>query len=358
LSALAGASVDWGDPGWFLDWLDASSGCASFVRTSREALSAQPFLDDRWRRPAAPLITAPLAQLPQPLRPPRLGFIWHTSLCASTLLASRLDAPGQRLALKEPRALMDLAELKRRGGGRLADPGLARAVFGLYARRFEPHESVLVKPSNGANALIPEAAALTEGPMLLLHGDCESFLISAARDGQGGFGYVRELFMTLAADGHPAGRWPPNRLFKLTDLQLAALVWRMQMDVLEAASHLLGPRARSLDFRRFLQTPGPVLEAVDELFGLDVGRARIAEVLAGPAFARNAKAPGQPFDPETRAAEGRRVREQLGEDLPAVLHWIARLYPAPPKLAPPLETASPSPADAQAERSPALPSRL
>jgi hypothetical protein len=68
----------------------------------------------------------------------------------------------------------------------------------------------------------------------------------------------------------------------------------MQMDHLEAASETLGGRARSLDCRRFLGDPGPVLRALDDFLG-------------------------------------------LGPDIDAVLASTAQAFPRPPQLAPPLE---------------------
>ena len=320
-----------GNPGWFLHGLDADSRRATFVRTDRAALSAEPFLDHRWRqdelacREVAVSDFSAVGSEPAPV-----NFIWHTSHCASTVLASCLDAEGRCLALKEPQVLVILAALKRGG---LRDPALARAVFALLARRFQPGEQVLIKPSNSANNLITEAAALTKGRMLLLYSDCESFVLSIARQGVSGFGLVRRLFMSLARDGHPAGCWPPEQLFRLTDLQLAVLVWRMQMDALEVAATRLGERARSLDCRRFLTDPGPVLCAVDDFLGLGIGEAHIQGALDGPRFRGHAKLPGQVFDPEARAAENRRLRAQLGRDLDEALSSIERDFP----LAPPLE---------------------
>lgn len=348
MSAPSPDAFQLGDPSWFLDGLDMAAGRARFVRADREALSAEPFLDYRWRRDGAASLDVPLPDLGAiASEPAPLSFIWHTSYAASTLLAACLDSHGQCLALREPQALTLLAALKRREG--LRNPALARTVFALLARRFRPGELVLIKPANSANALIAEAAALTEGRSLLLYSDCESFLISLAREGAAGFGYARELFMILATDGHPAGRWPPEHLFRLTDLQLAVLVWRMQMDVLQAASARLGDRARSLDCRRFLDDPAAVLGAVDDFLELGLGRARIQRTLEGPLFGRDAKRPGQAFDPKARAGERQRLRAQLGSDLDAALASIDQAFPHPPRLAPPLElhprpaTASPGP---------------
>ena len=328
--------MELGDPRWFLDGLDVASGRAGFVLTDRAALSAAPFLDHRWDHADAARATAPLSRLAAiGSEPAPLSFIWHTSFCASTLLAACLDSADRCLALKEPGALVVLAALKR--SGRLRDPALARAVFSLLARRFSPREQVLIKPSNSANTLIAEAAALTTGPMLLLYSDCESFLLAMARRGFGGFSSVRDLFMTLAADGHPSGRWPADQLLKLTDLQLAALVWRMQMDGLEAASQMLGGRARSLDCRDFLGDPGPTLRAVDDFLGLGLGREAIDGVAAGPLFARDAKRPGEAFDAAARAEDDRRLRAQLGADMDAVLASMAEAFPIPPRLAPALD---------------------
>ena len=349
MSGVPQGGLDPRDPALFLHDIDFGAGRAGFVRADRATLSAEPFLDHRWRPaeaidaalPLNALAQSAVAQsaLAQSALPPGAGeaphidFIWHTSFCASTLLAACLDAPGLCLSLKEPRVLVLLAAMKR--SGRL-DPNLAKAVFGLLGRRFEPSERVLIKPSNGANTLLAEAAALTQGRMLLLYSDCESFVLSMAGQGRAGFAYVRDRFRSLAADGHPAGNWPPAELVRLTDLELAALVWRMQMDALEAASARLGDRARSLDCRVLLQQPDQVLPRVDAFFGLGLGCERLEAVAAGPLFRRDAKHPGQAFDARARGQERDRLRAQLGDDLPGVLQSMEQAFPRPPRLARPL----------------------
>ncbi len=176
--------------------------------------------------------------------------------------------------------------------------------------------------------------------MLLLHSDCESFVLSIAARGEAGFAYVREAYVNRAADGHPAGRWPAEQVLKLTDLKMAALVWRMQMDVLEAASARLGERARSLDSRRFLEDPRPVLRALEGFLGLGLGADRIDEVVDGPLFGRDAKQPDRRFDAGEAAESRRRLRARLGRDLDEVLASVEQAFPRAPQLAAPLMTPS------------------
>jgi hypothetical protein len=331
--------LDLSDAGLFLHEIDPNSGRAGFVKTGRAALSAEPFLDHRWRAADEVDAALPMAEL-EALAPgsPRINFIWHTSHCASTLLARCLDQPGLNLSLKEPRALVILAAMKR--SGRLGGGGgLTKAAFAFLGRRFGTSEQILIKPSNGANNLIDEAAAATRGRMLLLYSDCESFVLSMARQGRAGFAYVRDRFRNLAAEGHPAGRWPAADLLRLTDLELAALVWRMQMDALEAASARLGDRARSLDCRLLMEDPGLVLPRIDAFLGLDLGAERHEQVADGPLFGRDAKRPGRAFDSRARAGELAQLRAHLGADLPAVVQWMEQAFPHEPVLASSLMTA-------------------
>jgi hypothetical protein len=338
MSGLSPQGLNFSDPGLFLHDLDPNAGRAGFVRAGRAALSGEPFLDHRWRAAEAVDAAAPLVELEGlALETPRINFIWHTSYCASTLLAACLDQPGLSLALKEPRALVILAAMKR--SGRLdgaQGQGLARAVFALLGRRFEAGEQILIKPSNGANTLIGEAAAATRGRMLLLYSDCESFVLSMARQGRVGFAHVRDRFRSLAAEGHPAARWPAADLLRLTDLELAALVWRMQMDALEAASVRLGDRARSLDCRLLMEDPALVLARVDDFLSLGLGPKRLEQVADGPLFGRDVKRPGQAFNTRARAEEQAQLRAHLGADLPAVVRSMEAAFPNEPVLAPAL----------------------
>ena len=290
---------------------------------------AEAFLDQKWDRSALQHTAVRFEDLPRPTAPPRLNFIWHTSFCCSTLIAASLDGLGKSLSLKEPKVLVDLADARRRGD--LArTPDLPLAVFALLARRFGAGEQVLVKPSNGANALIGEAAAVTEGRMLLLHSDCRAFLVSVAKNGEPVRAYVRGLFMALLADRPDAVRWPAGDLMRLTDLQLAAVAWQMQMMALRRAAESLGDRARSLNSARFLAEPKAALEALDDFFGLGVGKTVIGRTVTGPDFRRDPKSRAG-FDAGRRAEAAAAAESALGEDLERIVEWSFKVCPwAPP----------------------------
>lgn len=332
--------VPYGDPAWFLDDLDLTTGLAQFTRLDRDTLSGQPFLDPRWRRDGLDRTRLPGSALDlQPRARPQLSFIWHTSYCCSTVIAAALDAPGRCLSLKEPQALVGLANLKRGQQGTLKRPGLAQAVFALMARRFEPDEQVLIKPSNYANNLLPEAAAMTEGRHLMLYSSCRRFLASVLKRGEELRAYPRELFVSLANDGHPQADWPMKTLLCLTDLQMAALAWHMQVAEMRKAMAALGERAASLDGDAFLADPKGALAALNRFFGLELDAAALDARLDQGLLARDVKTGGEGAGKAARDAEAERIERELGARLDQVVDWAARasgLDPAAPVLPRPI----------------------
>ncbi|HEX8231874.1 MAG TPA: hypothetical protein VF559_00815 [Caulobacteraceae bacterium] len=316
----SGGGVDLADPHWFPDDLNLATGRARFVRVSREELSRQPFLDPRWSRAGLPQREAPGTALtaPEGDHRPRLNFIWHTSYCCSTVLAAALDRPGVNLSLKEPQALVGLANLKRGQGGALKRPPLARALFGLYARRFSSAEQVLIKPSNFANNLIAEAGEMTDGRMLMLYSSCRSFLISIIKAHEDRRAFPRELFVSLSMDGHPQAKWPTATLVRLTDLQIAATAWQMQIAEMRRGMARLGDRAASLDGDRFASDPRAVVEALDGFFGLGLGASDEAAWLE-----RDVKTGGE-RDENARREDAERIEREWGGALDRIIEWSAR----------------------------------
>lgn len=327
-----------GDPNWFVENYDPHRATFSFVRAGRDVLASQPFLDYRWRRETLERREVPLdamaARMPQQAPRPQLHFIWHTSFCCSTLVAEALDLAGRNLSLREPLVLVSAADAKRTSArmNRPIPPRLIELVFRLLGRPATRDEWVTVKPSNFANTLIEDAASQSRGKALFLHSGLEDFLISMEKGGDPLRKYARRLFGNIAGDSGAALPIPPQEIFHLSDLEIAALAWHMQIAHFQRSARLLGPgRLASLDGKFFLADPAAALAALDDFFALELGREHISRVAAGQLLKRHAKQPGYPFDAEQRQTQADSVRRRLGANLQRIIEWSYRTCPATPR---------------------------
>lgn len=320
-----------GNAAWFPDNVDFNRNTFGFVQTTREALSGNSFLDARWDRAALARADIPISTVvsaTEALPRLELNFIWHTAFCCSTLIARCLDSVGENLALKEPQILILLAEAKR--AGNLAQRnGALDASFKLLARRPQPRESVLIKPTNAVNNMIPEAVRATDGRMLFLYSDCRSFLISIAKKGEMGRIFARKLFGLFAADGHEQAKWPMQTLFELSDLQVAALVWHMQIAEFRKARG--GSRTAALNCDTFLANPLETLSRLNDFFDLKFSAEKIGAIASSPLLSQNAKDTSQSFSARQRGAEADGIAKSLGSELDIVVEWSFRACPETPR---------------------------
>lgn len=321
------------DTGWFVENFDAESTTLSFVHTDRQTRARQPFLDGRWNREGLERREVPLeslaAQMQRGGSEPAINFIWHASYCCSTLIAELLDLPGRSMSLREPLVLVSVADAKRAGqfGGAHMPPRLLELVLCLLARTANS-ERVLVKPSNFANNLIQDAARRSQGKVLFLYADLESFLTSIEKGGDGLGKYVRRLFGNLARDNGAQVPWPLQDVLHMSDLEIAALCWHMQLAQFERAAQSLDEgRAAALDCTDFLADPATTLRALAAFFELDWSEREIASVVDGPVLKRHAKRPSTPFGPDLRRRQSDDVRRRLGPDLPRIVEWSHRACP-------------------------------
>lgn len=319
------------DPHWFPATLDLKEGAVGFVRTDRDSLARQSFLDNRWKRPQPELKWAPFRDLEfaRDSPPARLNFIWHTAFCSSTAISRVLDVPGKSLGLREPEALTLLADLKRTKGGAVpAD--IARTLFALLARRFSAGEGITIKPSNAANYALAEAANATSGRWLMLYSDCTSFLTAVARRGEARRAHVRKLFEKVAGDNVQNRQWPIENYFALTDLQIAAFCWHLQIaELRRAMATCAAGRTASLDCDAFLADPAGTAGAMDRFFQLGIDAERLAEA-TGNQLARDAKAPDSRFEISDRRGEWARLPPAARDDIRAAVAWAAGTFQVAP----------------------------
>lgn len=282
-----------------------------FVQTSRQTLADLPFLDNRTlgQSPLKELLSfrdvvhhVQSERLSAPDR--KCDFLFHTAFCGSTLLARLIDRPSKVLSLKEPYAILGLAGLHRAKRGDFND--WLDLSLDLLSRPFVSGERVIIKPSNGANALAPPLLNHPRtGKILLLYGSLEQFLLAVISGGVTRLEFVDALLKHFNA---PAANLPP--------LIRAALVWAWQLKAFEELSQKSnGDRVASLHSETLLRAPHETLQAVNGFFGFGLTEQDIEETVGGSLLSRNAKNLSQFFDADRVEAEREILRERHGQDL-------------------------------------------
>lgn len=324
------------DPTKFPWRIDLACGAIDFITLTREQVAEAAFLDHRAPGGRGPFQSASISELleAQKTAPPRASaprapaYIFHAAFCCSTLISRCLDAPGKALALKEPQILVDLSSARRFGGAAAMQsfPDLRQLIAALLARPFEGGERAIIKPSNGVNDLLADVLDLNEkAQALLLYAELRPFLISVIKRGETGRRFVRSLLH------HPWGNDPrlkglsPDQALQLTDLQAAALIWRLQTEAFSKALRKYPDRTRALCADDFLNDPEAALGAVDAFFETGLGGDRIAAVASGPLLTRDAKEKDKAYAAAARDDEAHAVEEAHGEDIDAVIAWAEKL---------------------------------
>ena len=318
------------DPRWFPHDYDISSRRIRLLYAERDYWASKRFLDERRITEVLPVrdISADDPALLS-RHEPQLNFIWNTAFCCSTLLADLLEKPGCNLSLREPQIMVKLAAVRQNGAA--AGPIPSAAVLHLLARRFDHDEQITIKPSVVVNSFMNEVAHCSNGKMLFLHSDLQTFLLAIARRKEAGRMFAQSLFATLALEGLvPSGLSPETRL---SGAKTAALAWHMQMAMFTQALSHYGDRARSLDCSDFLSCPRETLIALDSFFTLRLGEVHIDDAVMGSLMSRHAKEL-RTYDVHTRKKENDALRAQLGPEFDRAIAWSREVCATIPAVLP------------------------
>lgn len=312
------------DPQWFPDGFDAGRGIIRFARMTREAVSENPFLDERKSKSVSGWADARVDDLISNTKPaPAPAFIFHSAFCGSTLLARALDVPGKTLPLKEPNILLDLVNARRvtpslQSGSNYEK--LASVVVSLLGRRHKEDERIVIKPTNSASPFAPFAFKLN-CPSLFLYGSLNDFLVSILKKREEGRAFVRQQFNIFALDRTGLSGIEPRKAMSLTDLQVAALIWRHQLEEFSRFLNM-SPSAASIEFAAIIAKPGAALSAVARHFSLPLNREEIEAAASGPIFLTNSKFANEAFDAEKRKAENNKIKALFDVELKLISSWI------------------------------------
>jgi len=321
------------DPKSFPWRLDLQRGMIEFLNLSREQITESAFLDHRATGANGPKTSAQIATLlsaqtdaPKPRAP---AYIFHTAFCSSTLISRCLDMPGRALSLKEPQILVEISGARRFEGphGQAMFPDLFKLVNSLLARPHEGNERAIIKPSNGANDLLADVLDLEpETQVLLLFRELRPFLLSVIKRGEIGRYFVRTLLHHPWGTDQRLRSMPTGQALQLTDLQAAALVWRLQTEAFsKALTSTPASRIRALNADDFRNDPSAALNAIDGFLDLNLGAERIETIAQGPLLTQDAKHKDRDYDANSREDKTRAIEDEYGSDLDRTIAWLNKL---------------------------------
>lgn len=311
--------VDLANPEWLAHRFDEQADAIRFVQVSRPDRARLAFLGEK-DLADRPVLTAPRDGLPTAFASARLGYIFHSAYCCSTLLANALDIRGAASALKEPQILNDMVGWRHRGAAPAAVGQMLDHSLHLLARPFEPGETVIIKPSNVVNGLASAMLSLrSDARAILLYAPLRSFVTSIARKGMWGRMWVRELLSRQLVDGLVDLGFEPRDYLLHTDLQAAAVGWLAQQQLFAALQAKWPERIRTLNSETLVARPTEAMRAACDLFGLSVENEQVAAIVA-ESFSRDAKS-GATFTQGQREAERLAGEAVHAEEIDKVVIW-------------------------------------
>lgn len=329
-------SPDIAQPDWLLAGFDAARDLFHFARIDRATYTRSSFLDHRIEPMPSRTGTLTGPEVDEALAPIDLrpaSYLFHTAFCCSTLLASCLDHESRTLVLKEPLVLSHLANWKRTLGE--ADAGqwtaLSARVFDLTDRGYAG-EAVIVKPSNFANALMPELlGAYPERRFILMSCSLRSLLLSILKKRDEAMTTLPSFLAALLQDSDYLEHVQLPAPDAMDLLQQSVVFWHCQRHHFQVIRARYGAgRCMAVTMEEFLAQPLPVLESICGFLELDVATRAIRQTVESGAFIRHSKLQGVEYNQEQRRSEAREIALRYESDLSRVMAWARPLFDAIP----------------------------
>lgn len=329
-------------PGWHLHRIDPVRQRASFVATSAQRIRDTIFLDGRtvfWSGGEIEVGLDELLAAARDLARPAERLIFHMSFCGSTHLSHLIEEAAGALVVKEPQALVDLADWHSApSAGKSSDPrfeALLGAALALLSRPWERGAPVVVKPSNWADNLLPVLPGEGWGRRRLLFVSIarRPFLRAVFRGGRERMAFTARVASHLAAADPGAGVLIEAAV--VADSEPLARIARLALVAhhlqerryAEARAGTGGPRMQRIDFALLSGDPVAALREAAAALDLATDERALARAV-GQRRDRDAKRPGEVFSSADRAGQDRLVEQHHGGLFDRALAWAQTALPA------------------------------
>lgn len=320
-----GGPVDDSSPVWLTHQIDFDAGKVYQLHTSWSRLRAARFLDGRsdFTLGTARAIgfTDYLARKDLP-RPFPLRMIFHMGFCGSTHFARLLDGADCAAVLKEPHALVDLANRAALG---LDDVPLRELCLAILDTDGDGPRDRIAKPSNWANnLLLPLLAERAEADrFILITCPRRSFLQAAFRGGRDRLAYI------IKCAAHLSAAVDRNADFKAalegdspldTAARCGVLLHHLQRSIFDSARRLAPDIVLQIAHEEIVRAPLDSLRAAARHLNLPVSEQRCRAAVARGEF-DHAKIAGRRFSLQVEAQENTEVDGHYGSTIDAALTW-------------------------------------
>ena len=308
------------DARWFAVDLHVPDRRFGILRVDEALVDRAPFLDTRMPVALADAIQVP-ADTVSAASPPRVAWLFHTSFCASTLLARALHVAPHTVCLKEPLVLRRLADARK--GGWPID-GLLERTLHLLGRPWHPGGAVVIKPTHVAlNIAVDLMRATPDSRGVIMTSSRTDFMISNLKKLPESQAKIPELVKRAMTASGFAARLSPAALQPPDLICAAGLQWAAQRELMQNAIDTIGAsRLRALDAAPYLAQVAQATVACATWLQLPIPPAALAAHAALEAT-RNAKALTMPYTPEVRAHEANDVATTYRIQLAVAETWLA-----------------------------------
>jgi len=308
--------------------LSLADDLLAFVQLKRLDYRRASFLDPRGLPDDALLWQASFSELqhalPAPEPPRRLGYLFHTGFCCSTLLSRCAEISPAVFALREPMSLHNL-EVQLAGAGRAFSReqchGALATLLALLGRTWSDRQIAFIKAD--CTLLVPAMLQYSPAPYVALYCPVHDFLaavMSCKARRAWTIGRLRQMIEIA----HAMGMAVPFEIpAQLNAPEAACLIWWWQMRIFREAQEKARARGYLLAAEAFLNDP---MASLSRLFGLLDATYPTAGLaaLAARVMSRDAKTPSQPGNATSRREKLAATTSDHAEQIELALQWALR----------------------------------
>lgn len=330
------------DPNVLIHQIDAGQDRAAVVALSAEQIRAAAFLDQRAITPQTQGALFAWDDIVNAMRdaPDNAPvMIFHIGHCGSTLISKLIEAAGGPRALREPLPLRTFAMMEANitEGLSVWREGELTDRLKLFLRSCATEPRSAVKATSMCNNLIAPVIASGVQKILFVYMPAETYLAAML----GGENAALDIYGSIELRMRRLRTLCGGRIDDLADLSLgecAALCWACETATTASLSGAgREKQILTVNFDRFLETPGPSLGQFLKHFDAPADDARLHNAVTGPLMTQYSKAPEHQFSPNFREELLAQYRRERADEIAKGMAWLEARGRAHPPIAKALE---------------------